>query len=80
MLCEESGETVLGAGDCAGFKAGVANGHCIQNRGDSPAVLFEIGSRDLEETAHYPGIDLVYDRRDGQRRFLHLDGTPYEED
>lgn len=80
VLCEESGETVLGAGDCAGFKAGVANGHCIQNRGDSPAVLFEIGSRDLEETAHYPGIDLVYDRRDGQRRFLHLDGTPYEEE
>ena len=79
VLCEESGETVLRAGDCAGFKAGVANGHCLQNRSDAPAVLFEIGSRDPDETAHYPGIDLVYERRDDQRRFLHLDGTPYGE-
>jgi uncharacterized cupin superfamily protein len=28
------GETILRAGDCAGFKAGVANGHHLQNRSD----------------------------------------------
>lgn len=79
VLREENGDTVLRAGDCAGFKAGVANGHCLQNRSDTPAVLFEIGSRDPDETAHYPGIDLVYERRTGHRRFLHRDGTPYDE-
>ena len=79
VLCEETGEVVLRAGDCAGFKAGVANGHCLQNRSDVPAVLFEIGSRDPDETAHYPGLDLVYERRAGHRRFLHRDGTPYDE-
>ncbi|MEC8643165.1 MAG: cupin domain-containing protein, partial [Pseudomonadota bacterium] len=39
VLCEETGETVLRGGDCAGFKAGVANGHSLQNRSDTPAVL-----------------------------------------
>ena len=31
-LIEDEGETILKAGDAAGFKAGVANGHCLVNR------------------------------------------------
>jgi uncharacterized cupin superfamily protein len=78
VLREEDGETVLRAGDCAGFKAGMANGHAIENRTDQPAVLFEIGSRSPEETVHYPDVDLRLERRDGSRRWVHRDGTPYE--
>src|ERR1043165_7119554 len=32
VLIEDGGETRLVAGDCAGFKAGVANGHHLVNR------------------------------------------------
>jgi uncharacterized cupin superfamily protein len=78
VLREEDGETVLRAGDCAGFKAGMANGHAIENRTDQPAVLFEIGSRSPEETVHYPDVDLRLERWDGSRRWVHRDGTPYE--
>ena len=45
VLVEEDGETVLNAGDCAGFKAGVPNGHKIENRSDAVAVLLEVGTR-----------------------------------
>ena len=77
VLREEGGETILRAGDCAGFKAGVANGHAFENRNDEPAVLFEIGTRDDVETVHYPDADLRYEKRDGIRRFTRRDGTPY---
>lgn len=78
VLREDEGETVLRAGDCAGFKAGVANGHALENRSDAPAVLFEIGTRSPDETAHYPDIDLRFERRGQQIRFCHKDGEPYE--
>ena len=77
VLREEDGETVLRAGDCAGFKAGVANGHAIENRSDEPAILFEIGTRSPDETAHYPDVDLRLERQGGSRRWVHKDGTPY---
>lgn len=77
VLREEEGETLLRDGDCAGFKAGVANGHAIENRSDEPAILFEIGTRENSETVHYPDADLRYEKRAGVRRFTHLDGTPY---
>src|SRR3984893_8642134 len=32
VLRENDGETVLKPGDAAGWKAGVANGHCLVNR------------------------------------------------
>lgn len=78
VLREEDGETVLRAGDCAGFKAGVENGHAFENRTDEPVVLFEIGTRSPDETGHYPDVDLRYEKRDGVVAFVHRDGTPYK--
>ena len=54
VLCEDDGETVLRAGDAAGWKAGVANGHCLINRSDRDAVLKKVMadprlSKDLEQ-------------------------------
>lgn len=57
-LVDETGEYQLGPGDCAAFKAGDANGHCIINRGTDDVVLFEIGTRTPYEVVHYPGKDL----------------------
>ena len=76
VLVEEDGETVLLAGDCAGFKAGVPNGHRIENRSDAEAVLLEVGTRNpTGDGADYPGIDMVLPR--GADRYFHRDGTPY---
>ena len=78
VLVEDGGETVLRAGDCAGFKAGVANGHQIQNRSQAEAVLLEIGTR-APDTDHtdYPDLDMVVGPDEVYR---HRDGTPYDTD
>lgn len=79
VLVENEGETILRAGDCAGFKAGVANGHHLQNRSDTVAVLLEMGSRRPDEDGcDYPDIDLIL--REGEEGYRHRDGTPYEVD
>jgi uncharacterized cupin superfamily protein len=76
VLVEADGETVLRAGDCAGFKAGVPNGHKIENRSGAEAVLLEVGTRSPTVTAcDYPDIDMVLP--EGADRYFHRDGTPY---
>ncbi len=77
VLCEEGGETVLKPGDAAGWKAGVADGHCLINRTDRDAVYLEIGSRAARETATYPDIDMRAERDHNGMRYVHKDGTPY---
>jgi uncharacterized cupin superfamily protein len=76
VLVTGAGEEVLRAGDCAGFKAGEADGHCLQNRTNVEVVLLEIGTRNPEgDAVDYPDIDLAI--RAGARTYLHKDGTPY---
>jgi uncharacterized cupin superfamily protein len=77
ILCEDNGETVLRAGDAAGFKAGVANGHCLVNRSARDAVYLEIGTRAPRERAEYPDIDLVAHKDEGGYRYTHKSGEPY---
>jgi len=73
VLVTDAGEEVLKAGDCAGFKAGDTDGHCLQNRSDSDALVLEVGSRRPGEVAHYSDIDMQ--AKGGA--YLHRDGTPY---
>lgn len=76
VLVEDEGETILRAGDCAGFKAGVPNGHKLENRSDREAVLLEVGSRrPAEDACDYPDIDMILPQ--GSDGYLHRDGTPY---
>jgi uncharacterized cupin superfamily protein len=76
VLVTDAGEEVLRAGDCAGFKAGEADGHHLQNRADRDAVLLEIGSRRPgEDAVDYPDIDLMLAK--GQPGFRKKDGTAY---
>ena len=75
VLVTDAGEEVLRAGDCAGFKAGEADGHHLQNRSGRTAVLLAIGSRRPgQDIAHYPDIDLRWSEADGD---THKDGTPH---
>ena len=74
MLVTNAGEEVLRAGDCAGFKAGDPDGHCLQNREAVDATVLEIGSRIADEAGVYPDIDMKAERGVG---YLHNDGTPY---
>src|SRR5512146_1866319 len=76
VLVTDAGEEILRAGDCAGFKAGERDGHHLQNRGNTEAVVLEIGTRNPDRDAvDYPDIDLTIPA--GSRAFLRKDGTPY---
>jgi uncharacterized cupin superfamily protein len=73
-LITDDGEEVLRAGDCAGFKAGVANGHHLQNRSNAPATVLEIGSRrPSEDICSYSDIDMQW----GPNGITRKDGTAY---
>jgi uncharacterized cupin superfamily protein len=78
VLCTDEGEQLLCAGMCAGFPAGVSNGHQIINRSDRPARYLEISNRDRDDSATYPDVDLAYSKSaDGRPMFTRKDGTPY---
>jgi uncharacterized cupin superfamily protein len=73
-LCEDGGETILRAGDCAGFRAGVANGHCLINKSKSDVVYLEIGTRAPTDTFHYSDIDMMGDKSESGVRFMRKNG------
>ena len=75
-LIENDGETVLGPGDAAGFKAGVANGHHLVNRSDRDAVYLEIGTRTAHERAHFSDVDLAVAVDETGVHYSRKDGTP----
>lgn len=77
VLIEDEGETVLRAGDAAGFKAGVPNGHCFVNRSDREAVILEVGTRAPTERGHYPDVDLMAVKDGSGFKFIHKSGEPY---
>jgi uncharacterized cupin superfamily protein len=77
VLHEDGGEVVLRPGDAAGFKAGIANGHCLINRSANDAVYLEIGSRARRERVEYPDIDMRMERDEAGARFLRKSGEPY---
>jgi uncharacterized cupin superfamily protein len=76
VLVTDAGEELLRSGDCAGFKAGVKDGHHLQNRSDRDAILLEVGSRRVaEDEGEYPDIDLRFLKND--EGYAHRDWTPY---
>ena len=75
VLVTDAGEEVLKAGDCAGFKAGDKDGHHIQNRSNTDALLLEIGTRTATDSGEYSDIDMAF-QTDGPM-YIHKDGTPY---
>jgi uncharacterized cupin superfamily protein len=77
ILVEDGGETPLGPGDAAAFKAGVANGHHLVNRSGRDAVLLEIGTRSGQEVAHYADVDMLVRQEGSSLTYLRRSGEPY---
>jgi uncharacterized cupin superfamily protein len=77
VLCENDGETILGPGEAAGFKAGVANGHCLINRSAQDAVFLEIGTRSAREQVDYPDIDMQVRKDESGMAYTRKSGEPY---
>lgn len=77
MLVEDSGETLLKAGDCAAFPKGTGDGHHLINKSATTAVYLEVGSRNPDDFTTCSDIDMMSSNADG--RFVHKDGTPYTE-
>lgn len=70
-------ETVLKAGDAAGWKANGGVGHCLINRTQQDAVYIEVGMRTVNETTVYSDIDMRLERDKNGLRYLHKTGEPY---
>lgn len=79
VLIDDSGETVLRAGDCAGFKAGDRNGHHLINRSEADAVVLVIGSRRDDDWGEYSDFDMRFseNRYSGPGGYTKKDGTPF---
>ena len=77
VLVEDDGETILGPGDAAAFKAGVDNGHHLVNRSGRDALLLEIGTRSTHERCHYTDVDLAFASDESGNRYTRKSGEPY---
>jgi uncharacterized cupin superfamily protein len=76
VLVTDSGEEIIKAGDCVGFKAGHPDGHHLQNRSACDALYLEIGSRRPDEDeVTYPDIDLKTTK--GREGYAHVNGELY---
>jgi len=77
-LVQDGGKTVLIAGECAAFPAGVEDGHHLINETDEVARFLVVGSKADPEFATYSDVDLKVEMSGGKATFLHKDGTPYD--
>jgi uncharacterized cupin superfamily protein len=79
VLVTDAGEETMRPGECAGFKAGVRDGHCLQNRSSADAVMLVVGTRSDADEGEYSDIDMKFTgaRYSGKGRYTKKDGTPY---
>src|SRR5262245_9889813 len=76
-LVTDAGDEILRAGDAAGFKAGDKDGHCLQNRSGSDALVIEVGTRVAGDSVTYSDIDMLAPAGNKPARYTKKDGTPY---
>lgn len=78
VLVTDAGEEVLRPGDCAGFKAGVRDGHCLKNRSQADAQILVVGSRDDRDWGEYSDVDMRFlpGRYSGGGGYTKRDGKP----
>ena len=77
VLVTDQGETVLGPGMCAGFKAGVRNAHHFINRRPASAKLLVMGARVPGDNAFYPDDDIIWLHTQEGKVAAQKDGTAY---
>lgn len=76
VLVTDEGETVLTPGMTAGFRAGSGNGHHLVNRSDRTVRVLEVGTRSVEEVAHYSDIDMMVREDASGWGYFTKDGRP----
>ena len=72
VLIDDSGETVLRAGDVAAFAMADGNGHHLVNRGDRDCVFVAISAGE-DIGGSYSDIDMRFT----PEGYVRKDGTPY---
>ena len=77
-LHTDEGRTQLAPGMCTGFRARTGNAHNLVNETEEDVLYLEIGDRTAGDEVAYADDDLrLVPVGDGQRQFVHKDGTPY---
>ncbi|MEQ8666804.1 MAG: cupin domain-containing protein [Rhodospirillales bacterium] len=76
VLITDDGEETLGPGMCAGFPAGIENGHHLVNRSGANARFIEVGTRARNEEAFYPDDDLHVVKDGDEYTFTRKNGEP----
>lgn len=80
MLRTDAGEELLRAGMCAGFPAGIANGHQLVNRSAAPAMYLEMSNRvEPGDTTYYSDadVDLVWNGPLAPGKYARRDGSEF---
>lgn len=77
VLIEDTGETPMRPGDCAAWKAGVANGHRLVNRSGAVARFLVAGTHAADEITTYADVDMQIHNAGGAGRLTHHDGSDW---
>ncbi len=77
VLVEETGETILKAGDCAGWKANTPHGHCIVNNIERGRAAARSRHARAERTLTLSRLRSEFERDADDPQSSHKDGTPY---
>lgn len=78
LVLIEDEETLLRAGEAAGWSAGQPVAHCLENRSGHDAVLLVVGTRSTTGVVHYPDHDLILHHDGDRRTYTRPDGTPVD--
>jgi uncharacterized cupin superfamily protein len=76
LVLVEDTENTLRAGDAAGWRAGSAVAHCLENRSPEEATILVVGTRAKTGAVYYPDHDVVLHNDESGRRFTRTDGSP----
>ena len=74
VLKEDDCEVLLKAGDCAAWPKGSTNGHHLRNESERDCTFIVVGGG-TNLGGGYSDIDMMF-TADG--RYIHKDGTPYD--
>ena len=75
VLVEDDGQTLLHAGDCAAWPKATGKGHHLRNESGFDCTFIVIGGGS-NSGGGYSDIDMLFTADD---RYVHKDGTPYDE-
>ncbi|MBC7155924.1 MAG: cupin domain-containing protein [Rhodobacteraceae bacterium] len=77
VLVEDTGEVPMLPGDCAAWKAGVANGHRFVNRSGRAASFLVVGSKAPDEVTTYCDVDMKIHLGGASPRITYHDGSDW---